>query len=341
MRLIERVWSGDSRADKIIRTALSPLELLYRAGVALRGSLYDTGLARVQPSPIPTISVGNLTVGGTGKTPVAAWVASRLKSLGESPAIVLRGYGGDEPLVHSRINSDVPVIVSVDRVAGIAEAKAKGATVAVLDDAFQHRRAARDVDLVLISADDWQEERRVIPAGPYREPFSALSRASAVIITRKTADDSRVQSVERTVKSRFPGLPVVVASLSPAAIVLARSPDERAPIGQLAGKRVCAIAAVGNPDAFFQQLERAGAHVTRQAYPDHHPFSNRDVATIAAASKSADYVVCTLKDAVKLEPLWPADGRPLWYVSLAVAIESGKPVIEQLLARLSRRNHAV
>lgn len=341
MRLIERIWSGDSRADKVIRTALSPLELLYRAGVALRGGLYDTGLARVQSSPIPTISIGNLTVGGTGKTPVAAWVASRLKSLGESPAIVLRGYGGDEPLVHSRINPDVPVIVSADRVAGIADAKAKGATVAVLDDAFQHRRAARDVDLVLISADTWQEEQRVLPAGPYRETMSALARASAVIITKKSARDSSVQSVERAVKSRFPKLPVAVASLRPAEIVLARSPDERAPIGQLAGMRVCAVAAVGNPGAFFDQLERAGAQVARQAYPDHHPFSNRDVATIAAASKSADYVVCTLKDAVKLEPLWPADGRPLWYVSLAVAIESGKPAIEELLARLSGRKKTV
>jgi tetraacyldisaccharide 4'-kinase len=300
VRLIERVWSGDSAADKAIRTVLSPLELLYRAGVALRGSFYDTGLARVQASPIPTISIGNLTVGGTGKTPVAAWVASRLKSLGESPAIVLRGYGGDEPLVHSRINPGIPVIVSADRVAGIAEAKSRGATVAVLDDAFQHRRAARDVDLVLISADDWQEEQHVLPAGPYRETMSALSRASAVVITRKSADDSSVQNVERAVKLRFPRLPIVVASLHPAEIVLARSTDERKPVGQLSGMRVCAIAAVGNPGAFFEQLERVGAQVTRQAYPDHHPFSNVDVARLAAASRSVDYVVCTLKDAVKL-----------------------------------------
>jgi tetraacyldisaccharide 4'-kinase len=341
VRLIERIWSGDSRADKALRAALSPLELLYRAGIAVRGRMYDTGLARVQQSPLPTVSIGNLTVGGTGKTPVAAWVASRLAALGESPAIVLRGYGGDEPLVHSRINPDVPVIVEADRVAGIVEAKAKGATVAVLDDAFQHRRAARDVDLVLISADSWRDEQRVLPAGPYREPLSALSRASAVIITRKSADDEKVQSVERAVKSRFPRLAVAVASLSPAEIVLAGSPDHRAPIGQISGKCICAVAAVGNPGAFFEQLERAGAQVARQAYPDHHPFSNEDAARLALASSSADYVVCTLKDAVKLEPLWPADGRPLWYVSLAVAIDSGKPAIDELLARLTGRNRAV
>lgn len=303
--------------------------------------MYDSGLARVHSSPIPTISIGNLTVGGTGKTPVAAWIASRLHALGESPAIVLRGYGGDEPLVHSRINPDIPVIVSADRVAGIAEAKASGASVAVLDDAFQHRRAARDVDLVLISSDDWNDDQRVLPAGPYREPMSALSRASAVIITRKTATDTQVRRVEKAVRARFPNLPVAVASLTPHEVVLSKSPDRRIPVSELAGKQLLGVAAVGNPDAFFEQLESVGARVDRRAYPDHHPFSNGDVTTLAAASGSADYVVCTLKDAVKLEPLWPAEGSPLWYVSLAVAIESGKPAIEQLLARLSRRNHAV
>jgi tetraacyldisaccharide 4'-kinase len=171
--------------------------------------------------------------------------------------------------------------------------------------------------------------------------MSALSRASAVVITRKSADDSSVQNVERAVKLRFPRLPIVVASLDPAEIVLARSTDERKPVGQLSGMRVCAIAAVGNPGAFFEQLECVGAQVTRQAYPDHHPFSNVDVARLAAASRSVDYLVCTLKDAVKLEPLWPADAGRLWYVSLAVAIESGKPAIEELLARLARRKNAV
>jgi tetraacyldisaccharide 4'-kinase len=341
VRLIERVWSGDSSADRVIRTVLSPLALLYRAGIGVRGSMYDLGLARVRKSPIPTVSIGNLTVGGTGKTPVAAWIAARLHTLGESPAIVLRGYGGDEPLVHSRINPDIPVIVSADRVTGIAEARASGATVAVLDDAFQHRRAARDVDLVLMSADDWNDEQRVLPAGPYREPMSALSRASAVIITRKTANDTQVQRVEKAVKARFPNLPVAVAALTPHEVVLSKSPDQRIPVSELAGKQLLAVAAVGNPDAFFAQLESVGARIDRRAYPDHHPFSNGDVATLASASRSVDYVVCTLKDAVKLEPLWPADGRPLWYVSVAVAIESGKPAIEQLLARLSGRNHAV
>jgi tetraacyldisaccharide 4'-kinase len=336
--LIERIWAGNSAADKAIRTALAPLELLYRTGVVIRGALYRTGLARIHASPIPTVSVGNLTVGGTGKTPVSAWIASRLRAMGHSPAIILRGYGGDEPLVHSRINPDIPVIVAPDRVAGIEEAQKNGASVAVLDDAFQHRRASRDVDLVLIGADDWTGDQRVLPAGPYREPLSALSRASAVIITRKTADDSQVRRITGTIAKEFPALPVVVAKLSAAEMVLAKSEDQRLSVDALAGKIVLAIAAIGNPISFFKQIEARGAQVERRPYPDHHAFSAADVVSLATASKAADYVVCTLKDAVKLEPLWPADGSPLWYVSLAVTIESGMPAIEELLARLSSPN---
>jgi tetraacyldisaccharide 4'-kinase len=210
-----------------------------------------------------------------------------------------------------------------------------GASVAVLDDAFQHRRASRDVDFVLINADDWSGDQRVLPAGPYREPLSALSRASAVIITRKIADDAQVTRITGTIAKEFPALPIAVAKLNAAEVVLAKSEEQRLSVDALGGKRVLAIAAIGNPISFFKQIEARGAQVERRPYPDHHAFSVTDVASLVTASKAADYVVCTLKDAVKLEPLWPADGSPLWYVSLAVTIESGKPAIEELLARLS------
>ncbi|MEO5589715.1 MAG: tetraacyldisaccharide 4'-kinase, partial [Gemmatimonadaceae bacterium] len=122
MRLIEQVWTGESGADRAGRIALAPLEALYRAVVALRGELYDRGIAKVVQPDIPVVSVGNLTVGGTGKTPVSAWIAARLLSSGRAPAIVLRGYGGDEPLVHSRLNPGVPVVVAPNRSQGINEA---------------------------------------------------------------------------------------------------------------------------------------------------------------------------------------------------------------------------
>src|SRR5690348_7442624 len=130
---------------------------------------------------LPTLSVGNVTVGGTGKTPVAAWIAAELIDRGARPAIVLRGYGDDEPLVHARLNPDVPVIVAPDRLEGIARAAASGADVAVLDDAFQHRRAQRTADIVLVSAERWTRTPRLLPAGPWRESLRALRRTSMIL----------------------------------------------------------------------------------------------------------------------------------------------------------------
>src|SRR4029079_7109624 len=192
MRLIERLWFGDSEIDKAARTLLSPLELAYRGIVTARSELYERGLVTVKKSAVPVVSVGNVSVGGTGKTPVAAWLAHELMNGGKMPAVGLRGYGDDEPHVHARMNPRIPVIVSSDRVDGIEQAIKGGANVVVLDDGFQHRRAARDVDIVLLSADDVSETARVLPIGPYRESLSALDRATAIIITRKAASDDDV-----------------------------------------------------------------------------------------------------------------------------------------------------
>src|SRR5438105_2389840 len=141
------LWTGRGPAAKTVRAALSPLSALYRAGSFVRGALYDRRLLPVYESSIPVISVGNLTVGGTGKTPIAAWLAGEIRDRGRIPAIVLRGYGVDEPLVHKRLNASLDVIVRRDRVRGIREAVACGADAVVLDDGYQHRRAARDLDI--------------------------------------------------------------------------------------------------------------------------------------------------------------------------------------------------
>ncbi|MEO8575542.1 MAG: tetraacyldisaccharide 4'-kinase [Gemmatimonadales bacterium] len=337
MRLIESVWAGESAADMLARTALAPLEGLFRGAVRARGWLYDIGLLKTEAAAIPTISVGNLTVGGTGKTPVSAWLAARLAAHGRTPAIVLRGYGGDEPLVHSRINPEIPVVIAPNRVEGIREAATLGADVAILDDAFQHRSAARDVDIVLVSADEWTGRARVLPAGPFREPMSALSRASAVFITRKSATDEQVERVNRGVKSAAPGVTIAVLRLDLSGLVRETPPVGRMPAPMIAGKNVLGIAAVGNPSAFFRQLNSLGATLTPMAYPDHHDFTAAEIGEISRKSADFDYVVCTLKDAVKLGPVWPASNPPLWYVSLAVLVESGEAEIDDLLMRLKGR----
>ena len=211
--MIEKFWTGNSLGYRVGRLALAPLEGLYRSAVAIRGELFERGMLAVHPSPIAVVSVGNLTVGGTGKTPVSAWIAARLLALGRKLAIVLRGYGDDEPIVHSRLNPGVEVIVEKKRSAGIARAMASGADVAVLDDAFQHRAAARDLDIVLVSADSWTGRQHLLPAGPYRESPDGIRRASLIVITRKAAVDTAVGEVKSWVERIAPAKPVVVARL--------------------------------------------------------------------------------------------------------------------------------
>jgi tetraacyldisaccharide 4'-kinase len=333
--LVERIWLGEDAGARAARGAMAPLALLYRGAVAARGALYDTGALRARDAALPTVSVGNLSVGGTGKTPVAAWVARELAARGARPAIVLRGYGGDEPLVHERLNPGVPVVAGADRVEGIALAAAGGADVAVLDDAFQHRRVRRDADIVLLSADAWTGSARLLPAGPWREPLRALRRATLVLVTRKAAPDARVAAVEEAARRAAPGVPVAVARLELGALRRADEGEEMALAG-IAGRDVLAIAAVGNPRAFAAQLAAAGARVRARAFPDHHPFTAGEGAALAAALRPSEIAVCTLKDAVKLAPLWPASAPPLWYVSQHLALERGRDDVAAVLDRVLR-----
>jgi len=336
-RFVERAWYGDDAAAKATRLALRPLAALYGVAVATRGRLYDRELLTVQDTAIPALSVGNLTVGGTGKTPVAAWLAAQLRALGARPAIVLRGYGGDEPLVHGVLNPDVPVVASADRVAGIADAAARGADVAVLADAFQHRRARRVADVVLLSADRWDgSPPLLLPAGPWREPLSALRRASLAIVTRKAASVSRAAEVVAAVRAAAPGLAVAVVHLAPADLRPApgATPSgDTIPLVSLAGSSTFAVSAIGDARAFHAQLEEAGASLRPPpaVYPDHHAFDDADVARLVRDGALASRVVCTLKDAVKLSPRWPRAAPPLWYVSQRVAPEGGAGAVQDLL----------
>jgi len=338
LRLIERIWRGDDAFARAARVALLPAAGAYRAAAAARGWMYDRSLFKVHKSSIPVVSIGNLSVGGTGKTPFTAWVASELARRGARPAVVLRGYGGDEPLVHARLNPAIPVIIESRRAAGIAHAAQIGATVAVLDDAFQHRAAERETDIVLIAAEQWQRRLHMLPAGPWREPLSAINRASLVVITQKTADASRIREVRDAAKRAAPAVPqaVVRFSLSELRSEAIDGDRKTLPLSALANRPVVAIAGVADPDAFFEQLTRAGSIVTRFSFPDHHHYSAVDIEHVLATVGAGDaMVVCTLKDAVKLAPKWPATARPLWYVSQTLQVESGEEALDQIFSRLA------
>ena len=313
-----------------MRDLLIPAEVLYRSAVAARSKLYDWGVFRARAFPVPVISVGNLTVGGTGKTPVAAWLAGQLIQRGMKPAIVLRGYGGDETIVHQRLNPGALVVAAADRVRGIREAVSKGANAVVLDDAFQHRRARRDADIVLINADAWRGKPHLLPAGPWREPLRATRRATLVVITRKIAERSTVDDVRRALSNAAPQIPVVTVYIGPSEL-RSTATGQSLPLQAVDGADLTAIAAIAHPDAFFKQLTELGAVVRPFSFPDHHAFTRQEARSLADAASNSDFVVCTLKDAVKLEALWPAEAGSLWYVSQRLRVEDGRQHIDRLL----------
>ncbi|MFP5355258.1 MAG: tetraacyldisaccharide 4'-kinase [Gemmatimonadota bacterium] len=327
------VWEGTGPIARTARLALAPAAWLYRGGVWLRNALFDAGVFHSGTMAVPALSVGNLTVGGTGKTPVAADLARRLRDGGGRPALVLRGYGADEPAVHALLNPDVPVLTSPDRVAASARARELGCDVVVLDDAFQHRWAQRMVDLVVVAAEQWCPPMRCLPAGPYREPPAALRRATLVVVTRKSASESVAADVERAI-ARFTPAPVTRVALQ--LDMLRRVGDAGAArtLESLHGASVVAVAGIGAPRRSVEQLEGVGARVELVSFPDHHRFTPDDVAAILRRSPAAATVVCTLKDAVKLEPLWPRASPPLWYVSQRLAVEAGADAYAAAVQRL-------
>ena len=326
----ERVWRGTGAAARLTRGALYPLHLAYAAAVTARGAFYDRGVLPTRPLALAAVSVGNLTVGGTGKTPVAAWLVGELASRGARPAVVLRDYGGDEALVHAALNPGTPVVSGADRVEATARARTLGADVAVLDDAFQHRRARRDADVVLLSADAWGASRRLLPAGPWREPMSALRRASLVLVTRKAAAVEALDHVLEAAAAHAPRVPRAAALLAPSGLVDAHDASRRQP-ASLAGEQVVAVAGVADPRAFARQLEALGATVELRAFADHYPFRAADAREIVKWAARDAMIVCTLKDAVKLAPLWPRGGPGLWYLSQQVILERGRPEVERLI----------
>lgn len=200
-RFAWRMWRGEAGVSgRALGLVLMPAEGLWRLVTRLRNRRYErTGGVDVEG--VDVLSVGNLAVGGTGKTPVAAWFVDVLVELGRRPALLLRGYGADEVQLHRSWSSDVPVLTGADRVQSARRARAAGADSAVLDDGFQHRRLARSLDVVLLAAED-PLPAPVLPRGPYREPPTALRRADVVIVTRRSDDPAAARSCADLLRAR-------------------------------------------------------------------------------------------------------------------------------------------
>jgi tetraacyldisaccharide 4'-kinase len=271
--------------------------------MALREAAYRRGWIGVTDLPLPSVAVGNLTVGGSGKTPIAIWIAQYYASRGLVPGILLRGYGGDETEVHQHAVPGAVVVADPDRAVGADRALARGAQVLVLDDAYQRLDVRRDLNIAVISAETTRAVRWSLPAGPWREGWSALKRADAVIVTRKRATAEAALTLAATLQNKVSG-PVAVAYLG-LRYLEGMVSGRRHPASSLAGKRVVAASGIADPDAFVAQTKATGAAVQVATWKDHHDYREEDVAWLAHAARRADHLVITQKDAVKLRARWP------------------------------------
>lgn len=316
---------------------LAAFASLYGRAVAARNRRFDRGAGVVRLAS-PVISVGNLTVGGTGKTPLVAEIAASLPSLGWRPVVAMRGYGAkvggrsDEQMVLETLLPGLAVVAGPDRVRSLREAGEPRdlRTVVVLDDGFQHRRIARDLDLVLVDATRPALRGRLLPAGWLREPAESLRRADAVVVTRAAAFDAALAKEIERVHGRPP---IAWVDHGWSAIDRFGGGDAAAvePIEWLAGRRVAVAVGIGRPEAFAEMARAAGAEVVAAVTGrDHQAYSARSLRRILAATAGAEAVLTTLKDWVKLRDLWPPDKVAL-VPRLALRWTQGRPDFTRLL----------
>lgn len=314
--------------------ALAPLGMLYGAVARTRLHLYRSGFLKTENAGAPVISVGNITAGGTGKTPLVEWVARAVAHEGRRACVLTRGYGraderrrvvvsdgervlagvtdsGDEPsLLAEQLLGAASVVCDRDRVAAARWAREKlGAEVFVLDDGFQHLRIARDLDIVTLDATAPWGGGHLLPRGRLREPREGLARADCILITRANLSDD-LEGLRAEAARLSDGRAVVVASrvrmrgLRPLGGANEMSYGANVELESGAVREsTAAFCAIGNPQAFFEQLRRDGFELCHtRAFPDHHDFQESDIAAVAreAERHGARLLLTTAKDAVKL-----------------------------------------
>lgn len=324
-RIIRWLWTSRRPDARLARLALLPAAGLWKAAMHARTFAYRRGWFPVRDLPLPSVAVGNLTVGGSGKTPIAIWIARYYAGQGLRPGILLRGYGGDETLVHERAVPEAFVVADPDRAAGAERALARGAQVLVLDDAFQRLDVRRDYNIAVVSAETTRAVRWPLPAGPWREGWHALERADAAIVTRKRAPPEAALGLARELLDRIDG-PVAICHLGMSRLEGLVS-GKPVPATVLRGRRVVAASGIADPEAFVAQTKATGAAVQVATWRDHHDYRDEDVAWLAHAARRADHLVITEKDAVKLRDRWPANTPEPLVALLDLTWEEGQEEI--------------
>lgn len=313
----------------------------YAAGVSLRNIAYDTGLLRIYKASAAVISVGNITAGGTGKTPLVIWLANYFDQKGAKCAILTRGYKSepgkltDEPAILAKSCPQSQIVINADRVAAAKKVTGQGgADILIMDDGFQHRRLGRDVDIVAIDATCPFGFGRMLPAGLLRESIKSIKRASIVIITRSDqVDDAEMTAIKERIKKIAPEVPIAkTICCHPGAIAMK---GHRLTMNELRSGKVFAFCGIGNPEAFVGQLGRSGITlVGSKSYNDHHNYTVRDITDIYEEAKylGANIILTTQKDWVKAALLIKGfDDIRFAYLELELEFTSSLDKIDELL----------
>jgi tetraacyldisaccharide 4'-kinase len=329
----------------LLRLILWVASLFYGVVIHLRNLAYTRGWKRSFRVEVPVVSIGNLTVGGTGKTPCVEYVADYYRRRDLQVAVLSRGYGSeggglnDEGLVLSENLPDVPPLQGADRVelarAAIDELESE---ILILDDGFQHRRLARDLDLVLIDVTTPWGHGYLLPRGLLREPVSNLRRANAVVLTRcDQVGPDELAALHQRIAQLAPGITVAETEHRAEGLINEDASEE---LVLLRDRPVAAFCGLGNPEAFRRTLNDLGAVLTDfLAFPDHHAYTRADVERLkdwAQAQPDNALVVTTQKDLVKLR-LRELAGRPLWGVRIRLAFRAGQTELDALLERVLPR----
>jgi tetraacyldisaccharide 4'-kinase len=336
-----RLLSGEARGlvPALERLGLRAASMPYELAVRLRNAAYQRGWFRSERVPVPVVSVGNLTAGGTGKTPFVEYVARYYRNMNRRVAILSRGYGSaggcnDEARVLEQNLPDVPHLQGVDRVALARRAVSEWKSdVLVLDDGFQHRRLARDVEIVLIDATAPWGHGYLLPRGLLREPLNSLRRADVVVLSRcDQAPTEQRERLRRTIERIAPHKPFVETTHRP--VELSNSDGENAPLELLGNGPVAAFCGIGNPQAFRRSLLDLGARLEDfRVYPDHYAYDHRDVEELhrwACRLPDGSLIVTTQKDVVKLR-LSRLGERPLWWLRIRLSVETGQDALDGCL----------
>lgn len=349
-----KLVSGESSGlcSAVLRPALCIAAVLYSIVIILRNFLYSKGIFKAHRAKAPVICIGNITTGGTGKTPLVVWLCNLLGGKNIDCAILTRGYKAnqgaliDEPAMLAESCPNAKVVINPDRVAGAAEAvNILGADVLIMDDGFQHRRLARDLDIVAIDATCPFGYGKILPAGLLREPVSGIKRARAAVITR--ADQVTEAELSRLEKKLRHINPNMIIAKSIHAPVCAKAADgTKTAIQELKGKKIFAFCGIGNPEAFFNTIKNLGCNlVGSEIYDDHHHYADEDIAHIFEQSEhlKADLVLTTRKDFKKIALPTPAESNiPFFYLAIEIKFLASedklRDLIEQALAGKISKN---